>query len=294
MMHKYQPDRSIGSTWHPLVHNNRRELAIQEDETSSIIIMLGEFYEQSGDRDFVEQLYETFTKPAANFLASYFDDETNLPHASYDLWEEKFLTTTYSTATTYEALRTAAKLAETFEYPDDAAHWRDAAARIEKAYRQLYDNETKAYRKGFLLQPGGEIQYDDTLDVSSLYGTLMFGPEQTLDELTATARKIEEVLLDHSPSGGAPRYDNDWYMRNKQNFKGNPWFVCTLWMAQYYIQMKQPEKAHELLRWTLKRTLPSGILSEQIDPEDSAPVGVAPLVWSHAEFINTVLDLAKV
>jgi GH15 family glucan-1,4-alpha-glucosidase len=33
------------------------------------------------------------------------------------------------------------------------------------------------------------------------------------------------------------------------------------------------------------------VLSEQINPANGTPVGVTPLVWSHAELINTLLDL---
>jgi GH15 family glucan-1,4-alpha-glucosidase len=46
------------------------------------------------------------------------------------------------------------------------------------------------------------------------------------------------------------------------------------------------------MRWALDRTLASGVMSEQIHPADSSPLSVTPLVWSHAEFINTALDLA--
>ena len=154
--------------------------------------------------------------------------------------------------------------------------------------------ERRAFRKGFLLQPDGSKVNDDTLDVSSLYGMLMFGPESATKNVTDTLVLVEQELLNHSPSGGSPRYEIDWYMRTKQNYKGNPWFVCTLWLAQYYIQVKKPEKARVLVEWTLQRALPSGVLSEQIDPENSSYVGVAPLVWSHAEFVNTVLDLAGI
>jgi GH15 family glucan-1,4-alpha-glucosidase len=68
LMHKYQPDRAIGSTWHPLIHNNRKELAIQQDETSIVLYMLGEYLEYSQDLDFIDSMYETFVQPAANFL----------------------------------------------------------------------------------------------------------------------------------------------------------------------------------------------------------------------------------
>jgi len=33
-------------------------------------------------------------------------------------------------------------------------------------------------------------------------------------------------------------------------------------------------------------------LPEQVNPEDGKPISVTPLVWSHAEYINTVLDLS--
>jgi GH15 family glucan-1,4-alpha-glucosidase len=124
LMHKYQPDKAIGSTWHPLLHGNRMELAIQEDETASVLYMLGEYYGQTKDSDFVASLYATFIQPAANFMAGFMDQQTNLPHASYDLWEEKFLTNTYTAAITYQALLVGAEFAERYDYPDDAVHWR--------------------------------------------------------------------------------------------------------------------------------------------------------------------------
>ena len=42
----------------------------------------------------------------------------------------------------------------------------------------------------------------------------------------------------------------------------------------------------------MDHALSSGVFSEQLNPNDGKPVSVAPLVWSHAEFINTVLDLS--
>jgi GH15 family glucan-1,4-alpha-glucosidase len=295
LMHKYQPDRAIGSTWHPLVHSNRKELAIQEDETAIVIIMLGEYLKHNGqDRDFVELLYNTLIQPAANFMSTFIDDKTNLPHASYDLWEEKFLTTTYTVATTFAALKTAANFAEMFGYADDALAWQAAAKRIESGMSHLYDINRQAFCKGYLLQQNGEITYDTTLDVSSMYGMFMFGPKSMLEKAASTAQLVERVLMDRSPSAGAPRYEQDSYMRTKNEYAGNPWFVCSLWMAQYYNDNENTQRAYDIMQWVMGKTLPSGILSEQIDPVDSTPVGVAPLVWSHAEFINTALDISGI
>lgn len=292
MLHKYQPDRAIGSTWHPLVHGRHTELAIQEDETAIVLYMLGEYLEESGDKDYVSSLYVTLVQPAANFLAEFRDEQTGLPHASYDLWEEKFATHTYTVAVTYQALLTAAAFADLFEYPDDAVAWRAAAAQIAKGAQILFDPERGALRKGYLLQEDGSLQFDNTLDISSLFAVSTFGPKElTKDQIASTMKAVESILLDKSPSGGSPRYEHDTYFASDSPHQGNPWFVTTLWVAQYYIQHKDAERGKQLIDWTIAHALPSGILSEQIDPEAGTPLSVAPLVWSHAELINTLLDL---
>jgi GH15 family glucan-1,4-alpha-glucosidase len=294
LMHKYQPDRAIGSTWHPLLHNNRTELAIQEDETSIVVYMLGEYLEYSGDEDFVRSLYDTFVQPASNFMASFFDDQTGLPHASYDLWEEKFLTSTYTAATVYQALLVASDFADRFEYPDDAVRWRDAAERIIRNSSIFYDEARGVYRKGFLLQPDGSLVFDNVIDISSFYGVMMFGMHSSdLTQLHQSINTIEHIMLDKSPSGGSPRYENDNYFQSDPPHLGNPWFVTTLWLAQYYVRANQYEKAIAIIDWVRTHTLSSGVLSEQINPNDGSPLSVTPLVWSHAEYINTVLDISK-
>lgn len=292
LAHKYQPDRSIGSTWHPLVHNNHSELAIQEDETAIVIHMLGEYYEISKDIEFIESMYATFIQPAANFMAEFRDKETKLPHASYDLWEEKFLTSTYTTAVTYRALLTAANLAEALEFPDDASHWRDVAEEIAGGCHLFFDEERGVLRKGYLMQDGGSLQFDNTLDVSSAFGALMFATKAFGSKaIRGTFKVIEDTLLDKSPSGGVPRYEHDQYFTADKKYQGNPWFVTTLWLAQYYMQIARNPDAEKLIDWTLKLAVPSGALSEQVSSVDATPRGVTPLVWSHAELINTLLDL---
>ncbi len=294
LMHKYQPDRSIGSTWHPLLHGKRKELAIQEDETAIVIYMLGEFYLRSHDDDFVRNLYTTFIQPAANFLSEYIDEATKLPHASYDLWEERFITSTYSTAVIYQALIVASEFADDFEFPDDGVRWRDIAKLIMQNSNQFYDTEQGYYRKGLILQENGSISYDNTLDVSSLYGVMMFGLHDTkTDDIKNTANKINEILTDKSPSGGIARYQHDHYFEISAVYMGNPWLITSLWMAQFHIRNKDIPRARANTDWVIKSALPSGVLSEQVNPVDGSVLSVAPLVWSHAELINTILDLAN-
>ncbi|HVW23475.1 MAG TPA: glycoside hydrolase family 15 protein [Candidatus Saccharimonadales bacterium] len=293
LMHKYQPDRAIGSTWHPLVHGNHKELAIQEDETAGVIFMIGEFYEASQDLTFVQNIYRTFIAPAADFMCRFVDEATGLPHASYDLWEEKFLTTTYTTCLVIAGLETAAKLATAVDAPEDAVRWTKTAVSIRENLDKLYHPDGY-FIKGFLLLDNGEMEADNTLDISSLYGPFMYAGLPLDDtRLVSTARHVEIRLLNTSPIGGVIRYEKDNYFLTKEQFKGNPWVVSTLWMAQYYSTIGMHDQAQTLLEWALAREMPSGVLSEQYDPETGSPLGVTPLVWSHAEIVNTLLDLYK-
>ncbi len=301
VMHKYQPDRAIGSTWHPLVHGRTRELAIQEDETATVIYMMGEHYRYSKNKAFVAEFYEPFIAKAAHFMSTFIDEPTGLPHASYDLWEQKFMTSTYTVCTVIAGLETAAQLAEVAGHPDDAIRWMRAAAGIRNGLQALYlpanpeDGSGGHYRKGFLLQPNGDLQYDNTLDISSLYGPFMFAGLSHEDEtISSTLRHVEQRLLNSSPIGGVIRFEHDDYFLAKQQYKGNPWIVCTLWLAQFYLALGRREDAQTLIDWTKQRALPSGVLSEQFDPENGTMLGVAPLVWSQAEFINTVLDASPI
>ena len=292
LSHKYQPDRAIGSTWHPQVHNNRKELAIQEDETAVVLYMLGEFLECGGDEEFVRNLYGTLVQPMANFMASFIDEDTNLPHASYDLWEQKFLTTTYTTMITEVSLRVGARLAEKFEYPDDATKWNKAADRIAGSLDAFYDANLKTYIKGFLREEDGSLTYDTTVDSSNLYGLFMFGERKAdFDRLNEAMAVAEARLSDVTPSGGVIRYENDSYFLAHPEHKGNPWYVCTYWQAQYYIRRGDHVKAQKIIDWTLGKATNSGMFGEQLDSQSAFQTGVSPLVWSHAEFLNTVLDL---
>jgi GH15 family glucan-1,4-alpha-glucosidase len=290
LMHKYQPDRAIGSTWHPLIHNNRKELAIQEDETAIVVLMLGEYLEYTGDQEFVDKMYDTLVRPAADFMSVFIDSESHLPHASYDLWEEKFLVNTYTTAITYRALITASDIAIKAGNTDDSQRWKTTADLLFSRSDAFFNKARGAFNKGYLLS-SESLYTDNTLDVSSFYGAYLFGYYKDESHITSTLTVIENELLDISPSGGCARYENDNYFRSDPAYKGNPWFVTTLWLAQYYAKNGQSEKATKYVEWALSKALSSGLLSEQISPEDSKIVGVTPLVWSHAELINTLLDL---
>lgn len=294
MMHKYQPDRAIGSTWHPLLHRHHPELAIQEDETAVIVYALGTYYRTTGDKEFLKRMYKDVIKPAGDFMSGFIDQATDLPHASYDLWEEKFATHTYTVCITIAALRSAAELAKEFGTEQDVQLWQQTADRINQNLKRLFNEEKKYYRKALLLREDGNLDFDETLDISSAYGFLLAGSDVNESNIQATFMAVEQKLLNCCPIGGVPRYEHDDYFLKKTQFLGNPWIIAGLWVAQYQMKTGRTEDSRKLIDWAKARASSSGMLPEQVDPENGDSEGVSPLVWSHACFVDTVLMLAGI
>jgi GH15 family glucan-1,4-alpha-glucosidase len=62
-------------------------------------------------------------------------------------------------------------------------------------------------------------------------------------------------------------------------------------MAQYYIDNNQTDKAIKILDWAKNSTTSTGVMGEQVDPITKEIISPAPLTWSHAEYVSTLLDL---
>ena len=296
VMHKYLPDKSLGSSWHPWIRDGKSILPIQEDETALVLIALWDHYELSKDIEFIEEIYNSLIKRSADFLAGYIDEKTQLPYPSYDLWEEKFGISTYTCATKYGALITAAKFADLFGKTRSAKAYRRAAENVKNAIlKYLYNEERGMFYKLINVEKDGSFSYDDTIDVSSFYGVFRFGVLDIDDDrLTTCVKVLEETLLNSSEVGGLPRYEGDNYFRVSPHSPSNPWFITTLWLAQYYAKSARTEhdlkEVKKCLEWAEKHSLSSGVMSEQLHPDSGSHLSIAPLTWSHSTYINTVID----
>lgn len=292
LMHKYRADGALGSSWHPYVHDGVNTPPIQEDETALVLFVFAQFYQMHPSPRLLHDFYESMVKPMADFLATYIDEVTGLPKPSYDLWEEVFLTTTYTTSVVYAALLAAAELAEAANDSDSAVKWRSEADDImAAAHKHLYNSERQAFYKGLIVKDG-QIQHDDTLDMSSIFGAFMFGlfpvGGEELNSAIATTLQTFNVT-DEAP--GLPRYEHDNYRRVSDDIQGNWWIITSLWLAQYYAETDHYDKATTILDWVLTRASSTGVFPEQISPLDNSFVSVAPLTWSHAEYVASLLDM---
>jgi GH15 family glucan-1,4-alpha-glucosidase len=116
-------------------------------------------------------------------------------------------------------------------------------------------------------------------------------------KVKATMKAIKDRLWVKTDVGGLARYEDDYYhqvTKDIANVPGNPWFICTMWLAQYEIASAHGQdnlrEAVKLLEWVADRALPSGVLAEQVHPYTNEPLSVSPLTWSHATLVTTVLE----
>lgn len=294
LMHKYRADGVLGSSWHPWIINGQPHLPIQEDETATVLFVLWEYYEKYQDVEFIESLYNPFIEPAANFLTEYIESTTGLPQASFDLWEEKYGTSTYTASAVYAALMAAAKFAMVLGKTEPSRTYQAVAQRLRSAIADvLYDKEKGVFAKQVFHTDDGELEFDWTLDTSSLHGPLFFGVFDIDDEkITRMAQAVDARLQVHGESKGYVRYENDGYYRLQDASSPNPWVICTLWVARYHIakatKHEDLKRPLELLEWTVSHATRSGVLAEQMQPDTREQLSASPLVWSHAEYVLTV------
>ena len=294
-LHKYTPDGALASSWNPWIRNGRKQLPIQEDETALVLWLLARHYERTRDLDFIRLVYKRLVVQPAEFMLGFRDPQTGLPLPSFDMWEERQGIFTFTCSAVHGALRAASELANLFNDQERRTRYDEAATQIRDAMlSNLWIEEEGRFARGLVLRDEGQLQLDRTVD-ASVFGAFyfgVFGAETAMIE--ETMRVVREVLWVQTEVGGVARYERDPYQRvgEGEDAAGNPWIICTMWLAEHAIaratSVAELQSALDLLRWARSKARPSLVLPEQIHPTTGAPLSVSPFTWSHAQVISVV------
>ena len=298
LRHKYNPDGSLASTWHGYVHDGKAVLPIQEDETALVIWALGEYFDLYRRIEETAPFYRGLVTRPADFLLSHVDQSTGLPLPSYDLWEERWGVHTFTVAAVIVGLRAASRLSTEFGETERAGRYLAAAERmLEGARAVLWNEEEQRFARMATPGPSG-YTLDMTAD-ASIFGLVLLGALPADDpQAVSTLQQVENRLWVKTDVGGMARYENDYYhqveKKDTARVPGNPWFICTMWLARYRLQRAQTLEdlgpGLKLLEWAAERAFPSGTMAEQLDPYTGEPLSVSPLTWSHAEYVRAVQE----
>jgi oligosaccharide amylase len=306
LLHKYTPDGSLASSWHGWYYQGEKRLPVQEDETALVLWALWRHFDRFRDVEFIKPHYRGLVVRAAEWMCRYRYQDGGLPLPSWDLWEERRGVHAWTVGATWGGLQAAANFAEAFGETDLACKYRDVAEEIKAGVREHFVASDTGFFARMINRAEddstGEVAWapwkrDQTMDASlvGLWYFGMFAPDDP--EIVATMEAMRDRLWVKTDVGGVARYENDTYHQvsdDLENVPGNPWFICTLWLAQWYIAKAQTDEdlkpALELLEWVADHDLRSGVMAEQVHPYTNEPLSVSPLTWSHATLVATVRD----
>src|SRR3954469_9208601 len=278
-LHKYNPDGSPASSWHPWVLKGQQSMPIQEDETALVVWALWRHYYRYRDIEFIRPLWVDVVQKAADFMARYRDPRTGLPLPSYDLWEERWGVHAFTVATVYGGLKAAHNFAVAFGDRERAEVYSRAAEEVKAgAAKYLFSPKLNRFVRRLVnkdsptppdsptyhevsplsIEPTIDelFEVDETID-ASLYAIYKFHMFEADDpRVVSTMRAVEQKLWVKTRVGGVARYENDYYHRISNDIAsvpGNPWFICTLWLADYYIarakSMDELKSALPIFEW---------------------------------------------
>jgi oligosaccharide amylase len=294
-LHKYNADGSLASLWHPWVRDGKAQLPIQEDETALVVWLVARHYDRTRDLDFLRSIYDRLVVRIADFLVSFRDPSTSLPLPSFDLWEERQGVFTFTACAVVAGLTAAAELANLFNDQERRERYTSAATLMREAIvEHLWLANEKRFARGLIVK-GDALEIDPTVD-ASLFGTYYLGVFPTGSALVeGTIDAIRESLRVDTEVGGFARYPGDGYHRISEETSrvpGNPWIIVTLWIAEHAVAAaRNSTEVHAALQhlfWVRSKALGSLVLPEQLNPYDGSALSVAPLTWSHAQFVSVV------
>lgn len=301
LLHKYNPDGSLGSSWHAWFKDGESQLPMQEDETALVLYAMYRHFKQGQDFEFLQKMYETFIKKAAQFLCDFREAGTGLPLMSYDLWEERRAVFTYTTATVIAGLHAAAQMSQMLGHHQHSERYQSVADEMKQAMLfHLFDEKEGRFVKSIKRKDGKTVERDMTPDASiAVVWKLGILPVDD-PRVVSTQTQLHDKLTVKTPVGGMARYTDDFYHipgSPNADVPGNPWILTTLWDMEWRIQRaKNLAELHALkptFDWVLKYATKTGVLAEQLNPYDGTPLSVAPLTWSHATFVETVLAFVE-
>ena len=264
----------------------------QIDETASVIVGVYNHYKVIEDKKFLKDNLKMCEK-AINFLKKYVEDifqETNKCGISYDLWEEYEGVNLYAVSSIFASFNAMIKIYE--ELKEEFTKNRVKQENVNKE-KETLRNLSVTLREYILKNFYDESKKslvrnleDKTLDISIL-GTVipfeLFSPKDK--KILNTVERINMTLRTYT--GGYKRFETDTYR------EGKPWIIATLWIAEYYLEIGEKQKAKECFDFVIKTSTEHGFLAEQVNNSTMQPAWVIGLGWSHAMFIETLKKMIE-
>ena len=259
-----------------------------------MVWLVARHYERTRDLEFVRAVYKRLVVQPAEFMIEFRDPLTRLPKPRSTSGRSARASSP-SPAPRSARASTPRRAGEPLQRTGAAdalrARGRGGARRDGAA---PLAREERRFARGLLLRDDDTLEVDPTIDASAfahvLPRCLSRGERHGRGN---DARDPRETLgADGDRRRGALRERSLSPHRGGRRIPGNPWLICTLWLAEHAIaratSVAELQSALDLVRWARSKARPS------LDPAgtdrsvDGSPLSVAPFTWSHAQVVSVV------
>lgn len=221
---------------------------------------------------------------------------------SFDLWEEEMGMHFYTLLSQHTALQEGAKLAR--ELGDGAAadFYQMESSKIGSMIKRDFQDAQIGLKTTIGLVNGGLGYKNSNLDVAPLLALLHNSPYQKLfshqspsvkryiKTLTETFKNLYSINKTFPDLGvGIGRYPEDRYDGYHTTGAGNPWFLSTLALGEYYCQTGAMDKSELQVKRALFHSDRQGAMSEQFNQNTGHMQGARELTWSHNAFMTLMM-----
>ncbi|MCM2349840.1 MAG: glycoside hydrolase family 15 protein [Bacteriovoracaceae bacterium] len=221
---------------------------------------------------------------------------------SFDLWEEEMGMHFYTLLSQHTALQEGARLAR--ELGDGAAadFYQMESSKIGLMIKNEFQDSQIGLKATIGLVNGGLGYKNSNIDVAPLLALLHTSPYQQLfsfqsrsvkryiNTLTETFKNLYAINKTFPDLGvGIGRYPEDRYDGYHTTGSGNPWFLSTLALGEYYCQTGAMDKMEQQVKRALFHSDRQGALSEQFNQNTGHMQGARELTWSHNAFMTAMM-----
>lgn len=256
----------------------------------------------SGKRDYVQRiLYSSFI-PAMSPIKK--DLEYTAHHwrePNFEPWEEEMGLHFYNMLVQYTALSVGSGFALEMGDGGAADFYAEQAREIGQFIRSQFLNSQTGIRVSSIVTRGLGYKHSG-IDVTPLLALNHTYPYQKLislndshvkkylDVLTTTFRRNYNVNKEYPNLGVAlGRYPEDRYDGYHTGGQGNPWFLATVALGEYYCNTGMKSSAYAQFDRVLFHSDKTGQLDEQFNQHTGYMQGAYELTWSHGAYITASL-----
>jgi GH15 family glucan-1,4-alpha-glucosidase len=187
---------------------------------------------------------------------------------------------THSKVMAWVGLDRLVKLSHTYQWEVSLEKFKHTMAAIRSDIEQFgYNSQIEAYTQGF---------NGNTPDASLLTLSLVGYCDFTSPRMISTVQSVVKALS-----------KNHLLYRNRNVDKGilveeGAFVVCNFWLVENLAKSGRIDEAMRIFEDTVEHAGPTGLLSEEIDPESHELLGNYPQGFSHIGLINAALSIDEV